>query len=264
MIDDYEVIFAGVSSADLCIFAVNRPNIPAAERDIETLEVPGVDGAYHIDNGRYKEMTISIEMNYIGPESKWHEKWREIKRWAQEKNAELILNDDPVFVYRAYYAVLSENSRESLRVGKFTITFYCSPYLYVCGSDEYEKPYPMPVYWGHKVGGGGYMLTENGQKVATKRKFFTLTNEYDTSCPKIKIEGHGECWGRINGNELLAQVNGTLIIDTEKEITVNGQGRNASNAIRGNYEDFYLNPGENVILFDSTFEISIAPRWRTR
>ena len=54
MIDDYEVIFAGVSSADLCIFAVNRPNIPAAERDIETLEVPGVDGAYHIDNGRYK------------------------------------------------------------------------------------------------------------------------------------------------------------------------------------------------------------------
>lgn len=27
MIDDYEVIFAGVSSADLCIFAVNRPNI---------------------------------------------------------------------------------------------------------------------------------------------------------------------------------------------------------------------------------------------
>ena len=66
MIDDYEVIFAGVSSADLCIFAVNRPNIPAAERDIETLEVPGVDGAYHIDNGRYKEMTISIEMNYIG------------------------------------------------------------------------------------------------------------------------------------------------------------------------------------------------------
>ena len=105
MIDDYEVIFAGVSSADLCIFAVNRPNIPAAERDIETMEVPGVDGAYHIDNGRYKEIAISIEMNYIGPESKWHEKWREIKRWAQEKNTELILNDDPVFAYRAYYAV---------------------------------------------------------------------------------------------------------------------------------------------------------------
>ena len=41
MIDDYEVIFAGVSSADLCIYAVNRPNIPAAERDIETLEVRG-------------------------------------------------------------------------------------------------------------------------------------------------------------------------------------------------------------------------------
>ena len=108
------------------------------------------------------------------------------------------------------------------------------------------------------------MLTENGQKVATKRKFFTLTNEYDTSCPKIKIEGHGECWGRINGNELLAQVNGTLIIDTEKEITVNGQGQNASNKIKGNYEDFYLNPGENVILFDSAFEISVAPRWRTK
>ena len=53
--------FNGISSNSLNIIVKNMPPIPRAERDIQTLEISGRNGALHIDNKNWKSRAYTIE-----------------------------------------------------------------------------------------------------------------------------------------------------------------------------------------------------------
>lgn len=52
--------FNGISSNSLNIIVKDMPPIPRAERDIETLEISGRNGALHIDNKSWKSRSYTI------------------------------------------------------------------------------------------------------------------------------------------------------------------------------------------------------------
>ena len=52
------------------------------------------------------------------------------------------------------------------------------------------------------------------------------------------------------------------MIDTERMIAYRTDGTIQNTAVMGEYEDLYLQEGDNEILATDGFEISIIPNWR--
>lgn len=234
----YEIEYAGVKASAYNVYPTNRPNIPAPERDIEDVEIPGVDGAYHIDHKRYKPITIKTEFNYYGKPEEWAAKWRVIKKWLSKQDGKLIFSDDQNYFYQVKKVKIGENERTGKKIGTFTVEFECDPYLYVNGSDELQE----------------ITLTDGKAEIYS---------EHDISKPVYVIIGNGDCTLKVNGNSMTVSITRSIEIDTEREIVRNSYGENASTCVSGSYEGLHLIPGTNTIeLTGSGFTLQIAPKWR--
>ena len=59
-----------------------------------------------------------------------------------------------------------------------------------------------------------------------------------------------------------ATVNGNITIDTDRMISYNDQMVGQNTAVTGDYEDLYLQEGDNTISVSTGFTLSIIPNWR--
>lgn len=213
------------------IIPVRRPSVPAPEMRVTETEIPGRDGVLIETDHTYSPITISVEMNFLAPKSKWMETFRAAKRWLTG-NGWLMLGDDKEYMYKVYYCRITDTERTSWRLGKFTAEFVCDPYSYaVIGQKEYD-------------------YTE------------ILKNPYMISHPIYKITGSGVCTLTVNGNQMKATVNKKIMIDTDRMIAYNADGTNQSNLISGDYEELYLLEGNNTISITSGFQLTVKPNWR--
>ena len=80
----WELIFNDESSNEYNVYPVDeKVSVPAPEKDISVIEVPGRDGALHVDNKRYKPIDIPIKLNFINYSNKIDENFRIIKKWLR-------------------------------------------------------------------------------------------------------------------------------------------------------------------------------------
>ena len=229
----YDICYGGKCASELEVYAVDRPNIPAARKKMNSMEIAGRDGTLYEEEEVYEEQNIEIQMNYIGAEEDWADRWRMVQEWLSKRNASLILSDDPNYFFRISKVDLDNNERSSRRTGKFKATFVSKDGLYYLQDGLAEYSCEAVQY-----------------------------NPYLLTYPTYHINGKGTCELLVNGNSFSMNVSGELYIDTERRLAYMPDGTVVNRAVTGDYEDLYLLPGENVVEHTEGFQVQIIPNWR--
>lgn len=225
----WELIYRGESSSDYGILPVNeRISIPAPERDITEIEIPGRDGALHIDNGRYKPIPIPVELNFKSKLADYT--FRKVKKWLSG-SGNLKFTYDEDYFYKCYTVKL-EDWKNLRGMGKVTATFICEPFAY---SDlgQAEVKNPISLY------NNGYIAK-----------------------PKYRIMGEGLCTLQINNSRLIVNVGQNVTIDTDLQIAYRTDGEIANTTITGNVDELILKEGNNSITITEGFDLFVTPGWR--
>lgn len=230
---EYDLEYAGASATEHNIYVVKRPSIPAPERDYSECDIPGRDGVLYINEGTVRDIEITVEMNFMGEPDEWFEYWRHAKKWLMQKGQnQLKFGDDVGYFYLVKKVVLSESERVCHEIGRFTVTFLFH----------------------------GYQYLEEGCR-RYKREDVSY-NPYSISHPIYIISGEGRCTITVNGKNMTANIGQNLTIDTELMIAYRTDGTTANTAVKGDYEDLYLQPGENQIGITRGFSMEVIPNWR--
>jgi len=90
----------------------------------------------------------------------------------------------------------------------------------------------------------------------------SLFNQGIVSKPQYVILGEGMCTVNVNGVKTIVNVSNNVIIDTEKMVAYRADGKLQNTAISGDYENLYLQPGENIISVTNGFKCKVIPNWR--
>lgn len=229
---EFDVLIDGTSCNSMGILCVKRPDFPAPQKRYNELEILGRDGKLYQDTGLYDDVDIPIEFNYMDQVQNWGERWREAKSFFLGAKT-LKLSDDSSVFWKVKKVYLSDNQRNSNRIGRFSVNFVLDPYTYL----------------------------ESGNGLYTAAQI--TENIYDLSKPDYLIEGEGVCTLTVNGNEMIANVGQNLTIDTYREVSYRtDSGANNNIAVSGDYEGLFLPTGSVEISITSGFELKIRPNWR--
>lgn len=229
----YDICYGGKCASELEVYAVDRPNIPAARKKMNSMEIAGRDGTLYEEEEAYEEQNIEIQMNYIGAEEDWMERWRMVQEWLSKKNTELILSDDQNYFFRISKVDLDNNERGSRRTGKFKAIFVSKDGLHYLQDGLAEYSCEAVRY-----------------------------NPYLLAYPTYHVTGKGSCELLVNGNHFSVDVSEELYIDTERRMTYISDRTVVNNTATGDYEDLYLLPGDNTIEHSEGFHVQIIPNWR--
>ena len=230
-----DIQYNDIRSSSLKAFIKERPSIPAAKRAYREIEVPGVNGTYLQDEGRFESTEIAVPMNYIGPEDKWSKRWRKIQNWLSGTNGELVFSDNPDYYYRIARVNLSDNEHKGRRIGDFTATFITKDGLEYLRSGK-EKYDLKDLSW----------------------------NPGEVAFPDYFISGIGVCTISVNGNVFEVKLNGSVILDTERRLIYLPDKTIVNNIGKGDFENLYLQPGQNTISVSKGFVVKAIPHWRCR
>ena len=219
-------------ASDFRICMKNFPNIPVPQKRYKETEVSGRDGKYLEEDG-YEDIAIPVELNFLIKDTRWHDETRQIKNWLlNDINRELIFKDDAAFFYKVKKVTVGEIEHTSRRIGNLTVNFECNPYTY---------------------------LRDGQMKMSSKE---AEQNPYLLCKPIYYLRGEGLCILTVNGKTIQANVNGNLIIDTERMLAYREDGTLSNTKITGEYEDLYLKPGRNRISVSPGFILQVKPNWR--
>lgn len=233
---NYFLVYNNLRSTDLRIRIESRPSKPSPIMEYEVVKVPGGKTLYR-ERG-YDDIEITVNFNFISRKpALWDKDWRKIKKWLLSKNNnKLKFGDDLEGYYKVNKVEIDTPERILRQHGKFSVTFTCEPYFYL-DCDEME------------------IVT--GQ---------TIHNDHEISMPIYRITGNGELTITINNKPIKVNVGQETKIDTELGLTYrDNQINNVS--LTGNYEDLYLQEGENTFTLTPTnpqqvFRVFVTPNWR--
>jgi len=231
--DNYNMIFNGLTSQSHNIFFYDYPEFTYAKDREEVISVQGRNGDLFIGDKSYGNMEITCTFGLLTANNReWDMALRACKRWLRgNEDNKLTFSYNEDYYYLVKKAVVQSHARELGRFGTVTVIFYCYPYEYAAGSDIYHDN-PGNLY-----------------------------NIYGESHPTYYIEGEGMCTITVNGKKLTANVGQNLTINTDLQIAYRQDGTENNTAITGDYEDLYLIPGKNVIEMTSGFKLKVAPMW---
>lgn len=228
--------YKGISSADMGIIITQSPNIGSAERDEEYISVPGKSGDVINDNGRFKNITVSYDVNLLSDERPLDLMARKIKAWLQGETGYFKLTDtyDPNYYRMAAYSGSIDIEDKVHKIGITTLNFNCKPFKYrIDGENDIE---------------------------ITKATTLYNPEEWE-SLPYIKIIGSGAVTLHINNNSFyISSVDEYIEIDSELQSAYKGAVLQNSKI---NFATFpVLSEGANNIYWvGNVSKIIIKPRW---
>lgn len=205
--------------------------MPAGREKIEYISVAGRDSTLTEKTGEWADIEISIQCGFRENRNFWNAKAREVRRWLSG-SGNLSFADSTESFWRVKDVELDEITRTIKRFGNFEVTFICDPFEYI----------------------------KEGRKERELKE--AKYNPYDISQPVYKITGNGTCILTVNGKTMKATVGQNLTIDTERMLAYRTDGTLMNTSVTGDYEDLYLQAGENEISITSGFGLKIIPNWR--
>lgn len=230
---EYDILFNNRSCRDFGILPVKRPNVQTPSKEVETIQIPGRSGILIVDHKRYEPIVLNVEFNFAAREEQWNKIFRSAKRWLLDGKGRLEFSDDADYFYQVYFVRIEDGERETRRIGRFTASFTCDPYMYLKrGLREYD----------------------------VKEVAF---NPYDTAHPIYKIKGEGVCVVSVNGKEMRANIGQNLTIDTELMMSYREDRTLQNTVVTGDYENLYLKAGDNTISISKGFGVKVIPNWRS-
>lgn len=216
---------------DKNIYLLQRPNIPPPEKAYRVITIEGKGDVYE-DLGYYKDIEIPLEYNFYS--ENYNETYRRIKKFFK-CGEKLKFSDDGVGFYRIKKApLITNNLREMIEFGRFTVLVTCEPYFY-------------------------FDYGENEIELKSENVFF---NNDEETFPMFKITGNGLFVLNMNGNIFKVNVGQEVIIDVSKGRCYRKDGAISDSSVKGRYKDLKLLEGENTISFNEGFKVEMTPNWR--
>lgn len=226
--------FNGQSSSEYGVYLRSRPDIPTAERDIETIDIPGAAKPLIIDHGGYKAQNIEIEA-YINNDTHLDA----VRGWLAGYG-EIIFASEPERAYHIYITgdVEYEHVSRTLKSKSILIPCTLMPFRYV---------YPAP---------SAVTISESGGTIENPGTVF--------SQPKLRITGSGDFTVVVNGYSMDGrEISGGAIVDCELQETFTLDETQSLNSSFVMDEFPVLRPGTNIITWSGDVtQIEITPRWR--
>lgn len=226
--------YNGKMNTEYDVTVVKRPNRPSPKREYETVKIDGRDGNLYEDHGTYEDIDILVQMNFTEEPDKWNEKTRRIRRWLTDaEDDKLIFSDDMEYFYKVKKVSIGDVSRSMKRIGRFDVTFTCEPYMYLVQGEN--------------------IVDVSG----------VMVNMWDEAKPTYYVFGNGKMTLKINKKTVQVEVEKSLTIDTQLGLCY-GAGNDIRNtAMSGEYEDMYLQHGDNTVEVSWGFVVLIRPNWRS-
>lgn len=122
--------YDGESSLDYGVYLTGEGVFNAPERAVEMIEIPGRNGTYALDQGRFKNITVTYKAGMVDySESDFADKMSDLRNWLCSKVGYCRLEDDynPNEYRMAVYMSGIQVDHEDLQTGEFEITFDCKP-----------------------------------------------------------------------------------------------------------------------------------------
>lgn len=221
----------GKSSADFNTFLASSTMFDAAERDVETVEIPGRNGNIIYDNGRYKNFAASVYC-YIPKGMQTYV--RALRNWLLGKSGYCRYEDSiHPDEYRLARYTGGFELEEYDRIGAtVTLSFDCKPQRFL-KSGETAKSYASGAVIYNPTACDALPLI-----VCTGNGTITL----------------GDVTMTISGND------GEIYIDCDTQNAYLGT-ENKNGMITADFPK--LSPGDNALSYEGVTDVRITPRWWT-
>lgn len=168
--------FDGVSSADFGVYITGEAVFNAPQRDVEMVTIPGRNGTFALDNGRFENIEVSYPAGiFADTEADFAEAVSEFRNFLCSRNGYVRLEDDyNASEYRmAVYKSGLEVTPALLKAGEFTLTFDCKPQRWLTSGET-------------------AISVDSGDTITNPTRF--------ESGPMLEVEGYGNI--SFNGYEI--------------------------------------------------------------
>lgn len=224
----------GKRTSDFCMYLEEYPSISHGQEEYKEYSVAG-RGSIWTKTGAYKDTIIKLtaDVNVAGTAEKWSDMYDEARKFFVECKR-LFFCDAIGTFYKVKKVTIGGIKKYSEIAGDFDVEIVCEAGKFAeDGLFEYEFD-----------------------------DIRILNNVHSESHPTYIITGNGSCTLTVNGKTMKATVGQNLTIDTDRMIAYRVDGTMMNTSVTGDYEDIYLQPGENTVTITDGFELKIIPNWR--
>ena len=159
--------FDGVTAASFGVQVLGRGTFNAPEREVEMINIPGRNGAFALDKGRFENIEVTYPATIVASDTdEFIEAMSDFRNFLCSHKGYVRLEDDynPDEYRLAVYRSGLEVDAEALRAGEFDITFDCKPQRYL-------------------KSGENAISVDSGDVISNPTLF--------ASSPMLEVEGHG-------------------------------------------------------------------------
>ena len=131
--------FDNVSSRTYGVYITGEAVYNAPERDVEMISIPGRNGAFALDKGRFENIEVSYPAGiFADNETDFAEAISDFRNFLCSRNGYVRLTDEynPNEYRMAIYKSGLEVSPAQLKAGEFEIVFDCKPQRYLTSGEE--------------------------------------------------------------------------------------------------------------------------------
>lgn len=132
------LIFDGESSRNYGVYITGEAVYNAPERDVEMVSIPGRNGAFALDNGRFENIEVSYPAGiFADNETDFAEAISDFRNFLCSRNGYVRLTDEynPGEYRMAIYKSGLEVDPAQLKAGEFEIVFDCKPQRFLTSGE---------------------------------------------------------------------------------------------------------------------------------
>ncbi len=215
--------FDGVSSRTYGVYITGEAVYNAPERDVEMITIPGRNGSFALDNGRFQNIEVSYPAGiFADTEADFREAISDFRNFLCSRKGYVRLQDEynPNEYRMAVYKSGLEVTPAMLKAGEFTITFDCKPQRWLKSG---ETAVTIGEWGETETASGDIVTVENPNGVLAVKSL-----EVDLE-PIQDLNGYDNPWvGGAGKNKLQVTatsqtVNGvTFTVNSDGTVKVNG------------------------------------------
>lgn len=220
--------FDGIDSKDYGVYISGDAVFNAPERDVEMIDIPGRNGSYALDKGRFANITVTYPAGLFGDtEADFAQGISDLRNALASRKGYCRLEDEynPNEYRMAIYRSGLDVEPASLKSGEFDIVFDCKPQRFLkSGETAVEvtsggtinnptlfESKPLLQVWGYgDIGVNGETITVQNVPIG-----------------ELTIARNEARAGRVNGTSSVVNVSATIaegVLATGDPFTVKAQG----------------------------------------
>ena len=172
-----ELTFDGEQSGDYGLYITGAGTFNAPTRDVEMVTIPGRNGSFAHDRGRFENIEVTYPAGVYGSdESDFADKIADIRAWLCSKKGYVRLTDEynPNEYRLAVYKSGLEVSPALLKAGEFDLVFECKPQRFLTSGETAQT------------------IAASGDTLTNPTKF--------NARPMLEVDGYGKI--ELNGNQI--------------------------------------------------------------